>query len=147
LRMTETERGRPEGRKRAVVELRNLLARLYRSFVLWGSLYGDRDLRYELERSQEEVVGLLGEFPGQYLARSMWLEPGTRKKLERFAQKSEGLYSDFVADIIDRGYPRTRTVMANRVSKELGPLKKDADAALNLEVAETPQPRWRKRRR
>jgi hypothetical protein len=35
--------------------------------------------------------------------------------------------------------------MANRVSRELGSLKKEADAALNLELAETRQPRWRKR--
>jgi hypothetical protein len=119
LRMTEAERSRTEGHRRAVVELRNLLARLYRSFVLWGSMYGDLDLRHEQERRREEVVGLLGEFPGQYLARSMWLEQGTRKKVEKFIERSEDLYSDFVADIIEQGYPRTRAVVANRVSREL----------------------------
>jgi hypothetical protein len=147
LRMTGAERGRTEGRQRAVVELRNLLTRLYRNFVAWGSSYADLDLRREQERSREEVVGLLGEFPGQYLARSMWLEPATRKKIDRFIEKSEDLYSDFVADIMERGYPRTRAVMANRVSRELGSLKKEADAALNVELTGTPQPRWRKRLR
>jgi hypothetical protein len=122
-----------------------MLARLYRSFVAWGSLYEELDLRSEQERSREEVVGLLDEFPGQYLARSMWIEPTTRKKIERFMGKSRDLYSDFVADIIAQGYPRTRAVMANRVSRELGPLKKEADAALELELAGTRQPRWRKR--
>jgi hypothetical protein len=147
LRMTGAERGRTQGHQRAVGELRGLLARLYRSFVAWGSLYGELDLRYEQERSREEVVRLLDELPGQYLARSMWLEPATRKKIERFIEKSRDLYSDFVADIIERGYPRTRAAMANRVSRELGALRKEADAALNLELAETPQPRWRKRPR
>jgi hypothetical protein len=147
LRMAEDESGRTEGPQRAVAELRGLLARLYRSFVAWGSLYEDLDLRYEQERRREEVVGLLDEFPGQYLARSMWLEQATRKKIEKFIEKSRDLYSDFVADIIEQGYPRTRAVMANRVSRELGPLKKEADAALNLELAETRQPRWRKRLR
>ncbi len=145
MRSMQTERGHSEGRQRAVVELRNLLARLYRSFVAWGSLYGDLDLRYEQERSREEVVRLLDEIPGQYLARSMWVEQATRKKIEKFIEKSRDLYSDFVADIIEQGYPRTRAVMANRVSKELGSLKKEVDAALNLELAETRQPRWRKR--
>jgi hypothetical protein len=147
LRSMETERGHSEGRQRAVAELRNLLVRLYRSFVAWGSLYGDLDLRYGQERSREEVVGLLGEVPGQYLARSMWLEQATRTKIERFIEKSEDLYSDFVARIIEQGYPRTRAGMANRVSKELGALKKEADAALDVELAGPPQPRWRKRSR
>jgi len=147
LGMTGAERGRIEGRQRAVAELRALLARLYRSFVAWGSLYGDLDLRHEQERSREEVLGLLDELPGQYLARSMWLEPVTRKKIERYIEKSRDLYSDFVADIIEQGYPRTRAAMANRVSRELGSLRKEADAALNLELAETRQPRWRKRLR
>jgi hypothetical protein len=145
LRMTGVERGRTEGQQRAVAELRGLLARLYRSFVAWGSLYGDLDLRYEQERSREEVLWLLDEVPGQYLARSMWVEPATRKKIERFIEKSRDLYSDFVADIIEQGYPRTRPVMANRVSRELGPLKKEADASLTLEFADTSQPPWRKR--
>ncbi len=147
MKMTGAARGRTEGHQRAVAELRGLLARLYRSFVAWGSLYGDLDLRYEQERRREEVVGLLDEFPGQYLARSMWLEPATRKKIEKFIEKSRDLYSDFVADIIEQGYPRTRAAMANRVSRELGSLKKEADAALNLELAETRQPGWRKRQR
>ena len=147
MRMTGAERRRTEGHKRAVGELRGLLARLYRSFVAWESLYGDLDLRHEQERRWEGVVGLLDEFPGQYLARSMWLEPATRKKVEKFMEKSKDLYSDFVADIIAQGYPRTRAVMANRVSRELGSLKKEADTALNLELEETRQPRWRKRGR
>jgi hypothetical protein len=145
LGMTGAERGRTEGRQRAVGELLGLLARLYRSFVAWGSLYGDLDLRHEQERRREEVLGLLDEFPGQYLVRSMWLEPATRKKIGKFIEKSRDLYSDFVADIFAQGYPRTRAVMANRVSRELGSLKKEADAALNLELAETRQPRWRNR--
>jgi hypothetical protein len=145
--MTRAKRGRTEGRQRAVVELRNLLARLFRSFVAWGSLYGGLDLQHEQERSREEVVGLLGQVRGQYLARSMWVEPATRKKIDRFIEKSEDLYSDFVADIIEWGYPRTRAAMANRVSRELGALKKEADAALNAELAGSPQPRWRKRSR
>jgi hypothetical protein len=122
-----------------------MLARLYRSFVAWGSLYGDLDLRYEQERSREEVVGLLDELPGQCLARSMWIDPATRKKIDRFMEKSRDLYSDFVADIIAKGYPRTRAAMAKRVSRELGPLRKEAEAALELELAGTRQPRWRKR--
>jgi hypothetical protein len=147
LRTTEVRGGQNERRQQAVAEVRVLLAKLYRSFVVWGSLYEDLDLRHEQERRREEVVGLLAEFPGQYLARSMWLEPVTRKKIDRFIEKSEDLYSDFVADIVEQGYVRTRAVMAKRVSKQLGPLKKEADAALNVELAGMRQPRWRRRLR
>jgi hypothetical protein len=147
LRTTEVRGGRSERRQQAVAEVRVLLAKLYRSFVAWGSLYGDQDLREEQERSREEVVGLLAEFSGQYLARSMWLGQDTRKKIDRFVEKSEDLYSDFVADIEEQGYVRTRAVMATRVSKQLGPLKKGADAALNVELAGVHQPRWRRRLR
>jgi hypothetical protein len=147
LRTTEGKYDRSERRGQAVAEVRDLLARLYRGFVWWGSLYEDSDLRREQERRREEVVGLLGEFSGHYLSRSVWLEQGTRKKIKRFIDKSEDLYSDFVADIVDQGYARTRDAMANRVSKELGPLKKEAEASLESELAGTRQPRWRKRLR
>ncbi len=78
----------------------------------------------------------------------MWLEQATRKKIDKFIEKSEDLYSDFVADIVEQGYPRTRATVAKRVSKQLGPLKKEADAALNVELAGVVrQPRWRRRLR
>jgi hypothetical protein len=138
---------RSERRGLAVSEVRHLLGRLYRGFVAWGSLYGDVDLSREEERCREEVVGLLGEFSGHYLARSLWLEQGTRKRIDKFIEKSEDLYSDFVADIVVRGYARTRDIMANRVSRELGPLKREAEAGLRNELAGARQPRWRMRSR
>ena len=147
MKMRGAERGRTEGCQRAVDDLRKMLAHSYRSFVAWGSLYGDLDLRYEQERSREEVTRLLDQLPGEYLARSMWIEQATRKKIERFIEKSRCLYADFVADIIAQGYPRTRAGIADRVSRELGPLKKEADAALSLELASPCQPRWRRRLR
>ena len=147
MRTTEGRYDQRERRGQAVAEVRDLLARLYRGFVWWGSLYKDADLGHEQERRREEVVGLLGEFNGYYLARSVWLEQGTRRKVKRFIDKSEGLYSNFVADIVDQGYARTRDVMANRVSKELGPLRKAAEASLESELEGNRQPRWRKRLR
>jgi hypothetical protein len=147
LRTTEGRYDQRERRGQAVAEVRDLLARLYRGFVWWGSLYEDADLGHEQERRREEVVGLLGEFNGYYLARSVLLEQGTRRKIKRFIDKSEGLYSNFVADIVDQGYARTRDVMANRVSKELGPLRKEAEASLESELEGNRQPRWRKRLR
>jgi hypothetical protein len=147
LRTTEGRYDQRERRGQAVAQVRDLLARLYRGFVWWGSLYEDADLGHEQERRREEVVGLLGEFNGYYLARSVWLEQGTRRKINRFIDKLEGLYSNFVADIVDQGYARTRDAMANRVSKELGPLRKEAEASLDSELEGNRQPRWRKRLR
>jgi hypothetical protein len=148
LRTTEGRDGQGERREQVVAEVRDLLARLYRAFVAWGSMYGGLDLRDEQELRREEVVRLLGEFPGQYLSRSVWLEQGTRKKIKRFIDKSEDLYSDFVAEIVDRGYAQTRDVMAARVSKELGPLRKDAEASLESKLlAGAREARWRRRLR
>ena len=84
MRTTEGRYDQRERRGQAVAEVRDLLARLYRGFVWWGSLYEDADLGHEQERRREEVVGLLGEFNGYYLARSVWLEQGTRRKINRF---------------------------------------------------------------
>ena len=141
--MTRVERGQSDRRRRAVVEVRDLLAQLYRSFVLWGSLYADLDREHEQMR--ERVTALSDEFSSQYLARSMWLGPSTRKKIDWFTEKARSLHSDFSAEIRERGYPRTRAVVANRVSKELGPLKKEADAALEVELAGNHQRRWPRR--
>ena len=82
MRTTEGRYVQSERRGQAVAEVRGLLARLYRGFVWWGSLYEDADLPYEKERRREEVVGLLGEFSGNYLARSVWLRGGTRRKID-----------------------------------------------------------------
>ena len=143
--MTEAGHGQSDRRQRAVVEVRGSLAQLYRSFVLWGSLYEDLDREHEQMR--EGVAALSGEFSSQYLARSMWLGQTTRKKIDRFAEKAKSLHSEFSVEIRERGYQRTRAVMANRVSRELGPLKKDADAALDVELAGNHRPRlpgrWR----
>jgi hypothetical protein len=145
LRITEAGRGRRERRHRAAVEVRGVLAQLYRSFVLWGSLYGDLD--DQEEQMRERIDGLSGEFSGHYLSRSVWFEQATRKKIDKFIERSRDLYSDFSADIMERGYAQVRADIANRVSRELGPLKKEADAALNVELAGTRQPRWRRRLR
>ena len=145
MRTTEGRYYQGQRRGQAVVEVRALLARLYRGFVWWGSLYADADLPYEQERRREEIAALLGEFSGSYLARSVWLEGGTRRKVERFIDKAEDLYSDFVADIVDRGYVRTRDAIASRVSKELGPLRKEAEASLEGELAGVRQRGWRLR--
>ena len=143
MRMTEAGHGQSDRRQRAVDEVRGSLARLYRSFVLWGSLYEDLDREHEQMR--ERVAELSGEFASQYLARSMWLGQTTRKKIDRFTEKAKTLHSEFSEKIRERGYPRARAVMANRVSKELGPLKKEADAALDGELAGNHQRRWPRR--
>src|SRR5918997_2254791 len=106
LSMTEAGHGRSDRRQRAVVEVRGSLAQLYRSFVLWGSLY--EDLGREHQQMGERVAALSGEFSSQYLARSMWLGQTTRKKIDRFTEKARSLHSDFSEEIRERGYPRTR---------------------------------------
>ena len=139
-------RGRIERRERAVAEIQAQLAALYRSFVAWASLYGDVDDRDERDR-RERVSRLSRELSNGYLARSMWLGEGTRKKVENFIDKSENLYSEFCADIEEQGYTRTRAGMTARVSRKLGPLRKEVESDLKAEPEPTRQPRWRRRPR
>src|SRR5215213_9999411 len=129
VRTTQAEQGRVERRQRAAAEIQNLLADLYRGFVAWASLYGDVDGRYEQDQ-RERVADLLDRLSNGYLARSMWLEPGVRKRIEDFIERSEDLYSKFCAEIEERGYAQSRKSLANRVSSQLGPLRKDAESEL-----------------
>jgi hypothetical protein len=139
----EVERVRVERRQRAVGEVQRCLAKLYRGFVAWASLYGDVDDRAERER----VVELLDGLHNGYLPRSLWLTEANRKKVEGFVQRSEDLYSEFCATIEERGYEKARAGMAKRVSKKLGPLKKDLESSLEAELSGEPRAGWRGRLR
>lgn len=144
MRTLENGRGQIERRRRAVAEVRELLARVYRGFVAWGSLYGDVDVTEELER-RERVSALIGELTNGYAPRSLWLEEGTRKKIEGFIGKSDDLRSRFSADIDERGYEKARPVITRRVSKDLRALKKEVEICLEEELAGPRQSRWRRR--
>jgi hypothetical protein len=130
---------RVERRQRAVAEIQILLADVYRGFIAWVSLYGDG--HYEQEQ-RERVPALIDRLSNGYLARSMWLEPGARKKVEDFIEKSEDLYSRFCADIEERGYARARKSMANRVSRQLRSLRKVAESSLKDDLEGSSRPRW-----
>lgn len=146
MRTTQAERGRVERRQRAAAEIQNLLADLYRGFVAWASLYGDADGRYEQDQ-RERVAALIDRLSNGYLARSMWLEPGVRRRVEGFIERSEDLYSRFCTEIEERGYAKARKRMAKRVSRQLGPLRKDAESELGDDPGGSRRPRWRIRLR
>ena len=141
MRTIEVEGAWVGRRRAAVVESRKHLIGLYRGFVWWTSLHGEVDDDYERE-NRELVVELLDEQSNQYLPRSLWLTEGSRKKVENFVRMSEGLCSEFSAEIEARGYPRVRRSMERRVSKKLRPLKTEAESGLEAELAE-PRPNWR----
>ena len=146
MRTTEAWRTRTERREHPRTEVRDLLSQLYRSFVLLGSVYGDANHHDEQVAMKERVARLLGEFSGHYLPRTVWLEEATRKKIEVFLKKSEGLYRDLSAEIDQHGYAQARARITKRVSKELGPLRKEAESSLEAELAGT-RPRWHRRLR
>jgi hypothetical protein len=75
----------------------------------------------------------------------VWLSEGSRKKVENFVRRSEELCSEFSAEIEDRGYPRVRRSMERRVSKQLRPLKTEAESGLQAELGEPRRPGWRER--
>ena len=143
MQKTGAGRGPAVRRERAVAEVRAQLAGLYRSFVAWASLYGDVDDQDERDR-RDQVSSLARTLSNGYLARSMWLEEGIRRKIEAFIEKSENLYSEFCAGVEKQGYTRTRASMAYRVSRKLGPLKREIES--DLETEPEPNSRWRLRR-
>jgi hypothetical protein len=142
----EVERVRVERRQRAVGEIQERLAKLYRGFVAWASLYGDVQDRDEQER-RDKVAELLDGLYNGYLPRSLWLTEANRKKMEGFVQRSEDLYSEFCAAIDERGYEKFRASMAKRVSKKLGPFKKEVESSLEAELSDEPRAGWRGRLR
>lgn len=134
-----------ERRRYAVEEIRFSLARLYRGFVLWTSLYGEADGREERER-REEVDHLLDLFSRCYMPRSMWLAGDTRERIEDFAEKSREMRERFSAEVEERGYEEVRAGMARRVSKKLGPARKQLELALETELTGPKPSRWRLRK-
>jgi hypothetical protein len=142
LRTLENGRGQIERRRRAAAEVRELLARVYRGFVAWGSLYGDVDVGEELDR-RARVSALIGELTNGYAPRSLWLEKGTRKKIENFITKSDDLCSRFSAEVAENGYEYARPTITRRVSKELRSLRKEVEICLEDELAGPRQSRWR----
>lgn len=135
-----------ERRRYAVEEIRFSLARLYRGFVLWTSLYGPVEDSEERERG-ELVDDLLDGFSRSYLPRSMWLAGETREKIEDFTEKSRELRAQLSAEVEERGYEKARARMSRRVSKKLGPMRKRVDRALQTELAGPKPSRWRTRPR
>ena len=146
MRTMEVERVRVERRQRAVGEIQQRLARLYRSFVAWTSLYGDVEGRAEQER-RDQVAELLGELYNGYLPRSVWLTEANRKKMEGFVQRAEDLHSEFCTTIEERGYEKSRASMAKRVTKKLGPFKKGVESSLEAELSDEHRAGWRGRLR
>ncbi len=140
------ERVRVERQRYAVEEVRALVAAVYRGFVAWASLYGDLDRGDERERA-ERVAGLLTEFSDRYLPRSLWLTQGTRRKIEDFVERSETLHSRLAVEIGEKGYPKVRKRMTSRVSRQLGPLKRDVESALEEELLGPAPSRWWTRRK
>lgn len=134
-----------ERRRYAVEEIRFSLARLYRGFVLWTSLYGEADGHEERER-REQVDHLLELFSRCYMPRSMWLAGETRDRIEDFAEKSRQMRERFSAEVEERGYEEVRAGMARRVSKKLGPARKQLELALETELADPKPSRWRFRK-
>ena len=133
-----------ERRRYAVEEIRFAMARLYRGFVLWASLYGDVYESEERER-RGRVDELLDGFSKSYLPRSMWLTDETQDKIEDFTARSRELRAQLSAEIAERGYEKARARMARRVSKKLGPMRRRVDSALEAELMGPRPSRWRVR--
>ncbi len=126
-----------------VSKLQNPLSNLYQSFIAWSSLYDAVDYQSEQEQRKEQVDRLLDEFRNLYLPQSVWMDRKDRKTIERFIEKCESLRSEFTDDIQERGYVEARADMADRVSGELGPLKKEIEFNLQPESEEV-RPPWRR---
>jgi hypothetical protein len=120
-----------------ISEVWDRLIEVYGSFVAWSSAYADENVDYLDEPTQrrEQVSRSLKELSDYYFPRVVWLDRGTCESIEQFIESSEGMYSEFVDEIRRRGYSRrVKAKMAERVSAELGPLKKEAVSDLQEEL-------------
>lgn len=142
MSVTPIERRHASRRHGTVSDIEYALARVYRSFVSWGSMYGDGDLRDEGERRREQTLSVLGELSRCYFPGSLWLGRETRRSIESFIEKSGSLYSGFCGEIDGQGYQRARPGMSRRVSRELGPLRKEAESALEMEMEGSRRSGW-----
>jgi hypothetical protein len=124
-------------------KLENLLSNLYQSFIAWTSLYDPTDYQSEQEQRKQQVDRRLDEFRNRYLPQSVWLDRRARRTIERFIEKSESLSAEFAEGIRQHGYVQVRPVMADRVSSELGPLKKEVESNLGVGIEEA-RPPWRR---
>ncbi len=130
-------RNREDVMRSVVSETWDRLMKTYRSFVAWSSAYADENVDYQQEPAQrrEEVSQRLSELSDYYFPRAVWFDRRTCNTIEKFIEKSEGLYSEFADEIRERGYSRrVRANMAERVSTELGPLRKEAVSNLQEEL-------------
>jgi hypothetical protein len=121
----------------AISEVWDRLIEVYGSFVAWSSAYADENIDYLDEPTQrrEQVSRSLKELSDYYFPRVVWLDRGTCESIEQFIERSDGMYSEFVDEIRRRGYSRrVKAKMAERVSAELGPLKKEAVSDLQEEL-------------
>jgi len=130
-------RNREDVMRSVVSETWDQLMNTYRSFVAWSAAYADENVDYQQEPAQrrEQVAQCLGEFSDYYFPRAVWFDRRTCNTIEKFIEKSEALYSEFSDEIRERGYSRrVKANMAERVSTELGPLRKEAVSNLQEEL-------------
>lgn len=123
--------------RNAETQIGYLVAKAYGAFVAWGSLYEDTDYGEEQRMRQDRVVDLLTELSTCYLPQSIWLEKSDRKKIEDFIKRAKDLYESFSEEIREQGYPQVRSNIAYRVSKQLGPLKREAETSIEFKASDT----------
>jgi hypothetical protein len=133
----QPSRSRSDLSTSVISEVWDRLVEVYGSFVAWSSAYADENVDYLDEPTQrrEQVAQRLSELSDYYFPRAVWLDHRTCRSVEQFIEEAEGLYPEFADEIKKRGYSRrVRTNMAERVSAELGPLKREAVSYLREEL-------------
>jgi hypothetical protein len=133
----QPSRSRSDLSTSVISEVWDRLIEVYGSFVAWSSAYADENVDYLDEPTQrrEQVAQRLSELSEYYFPRAVWLGHRTCSIVEHFIEKSEDLYRELADEIKKRGYSRrVRVNMAERVSTELGPLKRESEFYLREEL-------------
>ena len=133
----QPSRSRDELLTSVISEVWDRLAEVYGSFVAWSSAYADENVDYLDEPTQrrEQVSRSLSGLSEYYSPRAVWLDHRTCRSIEQFVEEAEDLYLELADGIKKRGYSRrVRANMAERVSAQLGPLKKEAVSQLREEL-------------
>ncbi len=126
----------------AEVQIGYLVTKVYGAFIMWVSSYEDTADGREQNIRQSRVADLLTELSASYLPHSIWIQKSDRKKIEDFIKKAKVLYERFSEEIREQGYPKVRSKISYRVSKQLGPLKREAETSLEFKASDTRKHRW-----
>jgi len=131
-----------EKRAEVIARLSELLFEVQQGYLSSTSPFGymGEDRREKISKATQNY----GELYRYYHSHSVWLDPETRAKLEGFMAEVWKMDNDYMDDLDDRGYPKSKEGrdVAKRVREKIPALREDL--AERFRAILYPRPWWRR---